>query len=114
MLQYARYRSLEYVCANTTAFCQLQADVHSVTPDTADAANMVDISARAEVDLPSLGMTGTLKLCSAPAHFFKKQPLVAPSEVDCRPWIIGLLPSQKEGYLIYPNSEGELSQHFQW
>ena len=98
------YRSLEYVCANTTTLCQFQADVHSVTSDTADVS---DVSARAEIVLPLLDMTGTLKLCSAPPHFFKKQPLVAPSEIDCQPWTIAPLPNQKEGYLLYPNSEGE-------
>lgn len=104
------------MCANTTALCQFQADVHPIT-DTADAsdtADMADVSAMVELALPSLGMTGTVKLCSAPTHFFKKQPIVAPSEVVCKPWIIGPLPSQTEGYLLYPNSEGEQVQHFQW
>lgn len=104
------------MCANTTALCQFQADVHSVT-DTADAsetADMADVSARAEVVLPLLGMTGTLKLCSAPTNFFKKQPLVAPSEVDCQPWIVTPLMKQREGYILYPNSEGEQVQCFQW
>ena len=94
------FRSLEYVCANTTALCQFQTDVHS-DKDTAD------VSARAEVVLPLVGMTGVLKLCSAPSHIFKKQPLIAPSEIDCHPWIIPALPHHKEGYLLYPNSEGE-------
>lgn len=95
------------MCANTTTLCQFHADVHSDTSDTADASDTSDVSARAEVILPLLSMTGTLKLCSAPPHFFKKQPLVAPSEIDCQPWIIAPLTYQREGYLLYTNGEGK-------
>lgn len=106
------YRSLEYVCANTTALCLFQTDIHSVT-DTADASQTMDISARAEVLLPVLDMIGPLKLCSAPSYFFKRQPLVSPSEVHCQPWFISFRPHEREGYVLYPNSEGEQVQNFQ-
>lgn len=100
------------MCANSTALCLFEADIHSVT-DTADASQTTDISARAEVLLPLLGMTGALKLCSAPSYFFKRQPLVALSEVHCQPWVIGYRAHEREGYVLYPNSEGEQVQNFQ-
>ena len=68
---------------------------------------MTTVSAQAEIILPMVGMTGELKICTAPLFVFKKLPIVPESEINCYSW--PMLTKENSGYRIYPNDEGESS-----
>ena len=92
------YRPLEYSCGSS---CSIHIEQSSTDEESATVSASVDLVS------PPPTSTGVLQLCIGPQNIFWKRPLIDKSAVSCIPWNRSLDP-RKGGYLIQPNSYGEI------